>query len=245
GARRNCWKKGAQMLYRSAIFMPASADFDVEAGAVLFASGQVPRLEREPVIASNFAKRNAESFPRSGTLRAAFGRDEGRVRLCRDEGNRASFLRSWRPGYKRESSTGWQMQGSRKYMGEDRILVVTARLSVVSPPLGGRLYHAQAYASTRGSAPALRTPVSQSIMMTAFDPIVHGPVTRTLCPRAASAWRVGSGMRDSRPKSPGYIVCGNGDAGKLRVVQRGASMASWMFMPKSMILISVCMVRMT
>ena len=54
-----------------------------------------------------------------------------------------------------------------------------------------------------------------------------------------------SGMRASTDMSPGYMVCGNGDAGKLREDQRGASIACWMFMPKSIMLISVCMVRMT
>lgn len=35
-------------------------------------------------------------------------------------------------------------------------------------------YQAHAYASTRGSAPALNTPVSESNMMTAFEPIDQG-----------------------------------------------------------------------
>jgi metallo-beta-lactamase class B len=34
----------------------------------------------------------------------------------------------------------------------------------------GSVHHAQAYASTRGSAPALNTPVAGSMMMPAFDP---------------------------------------------------------------------------
>ena len=45
--------------------------------------------------------------------------------------------------------------------------------------------------------------------------------------------------------SPGTIVCGNGDAGKLRDDHRGASIACWTFMWKSMRLISVCIVRIT
>src|SRR5207249_3661846 len=85
-------------------------------------------------------------------------------------------------------------------------------------------HQAQAYASTRGSAPALSTPLAPTTMP-AFDPWVQGPVTRSLWPRATSAWRVASGIRDSTDISPGYIVCGNGEAGKLRVDHRGASMA--------------------
>jgi hypothetical protein len=36
-------------------------------------------------------------------------------------------------------------------------------------------YLAQAYASTRGSAPALRTPVFGSMAMAAFEPNDHAP----------------------------------------------------------------------
>src|SRR5437867_3663538 len=48
------------------------------------------------------------------------------------------------------------------------------------------VYHAHAYASTRGSAPALRTPFAPTTMPP-FEPWVHGPVTRILWPRATSA----------------------------------------------------------
>src|SRR5215469_4162358 len=57
--------------------------------------------------------------------------------------------------------------------------------------------------------------------MPPFEPSTHGPVTRNLWPFAISASRVVSGMRDSTAMSPGYIVWGNGDAGKLREDQRG------------------------
>src|SRR6184192_802950 len=36
-------------------------------------------------------------------------------------------------------------------------------------------YHAQAYASTRGSAPALSTPVLESRTIPPFEPRIHGP----------------------------------------------------------------------
>src|SRR4051794_20036209 len=85
-------------------------------------------------------------------------------------------------------------------------------------------HQAHAYASTRGSAPALTTPLVPTTMAP-FEPWLQGPVTLSLWPLATSACRVASGMRDSTELSPGYIVCGNGDAGKLRVVQRGASIA--------------------
>src|SRR3954452_16454095 len=50
-------------------------------------------------------------------------------------------------------------------------------------PAGGRLfrdYLAQAYASTRGSAPALRTPVFGSMAMAAFEPNDHAPADCSL-----------------------------------------------------------------
>src|SRR5436190_6048986 len=50
-------------------------------------------------------------------------------------------------------------------------------------------YQAQAYASVRGSAPALITPVFRSITMAASEPSDHGPVTRSLWPRARSSLR--------------------------------------------------------
>jgi hypothetical protein len=53
-----------------------------------------------------------------------------------------------------------------------------------------------------------------------------------------------SGTLASTERSPGYIVCGKGDAGKLRVDQRGASMACWTFIPNSIMFKNVCMVRM-
>src|SRR5438445_11161329 len=95
-------------------------------------------------------------------------------------------------------------------------------------PLQGSIpqdYQAHAYASTRGSAPALRTPVLASTMMPAFEPWDHGPDNFSVWPRATSACRNSSGIRPSTEISPGYIVCGNGDAGKLRVDHRGASIA--------------------
>src|SRR5213594_4336662 len=78
-------------------------------------------------------------------------------------------------------------------------------------------HQAQAYASFRGSAPACSTPVFGSMAITAISLIDHGPLTRNLCPLAISACCTFSPIRDSTPRSPGYIVCGNGDAGKLRV----------------------------
>ena len=89
----------------------------------------------------------------------------------------------------------------------------------------GAIYQAHAYASLRGSAPALSMPVFGSMTIAAFSPIDHGAPTRSLWPLAMSAARTASGTRDSTDRSPGYIVCGNGDAGKLRVVHRGASIA--------------------
>src|SRR5712691_947110 len=106
-------------------------------------------------------------------------------------------------------------------------------------------HHAIAYASTRGSVPALSTPVFESTTIAASDPIVQGPATRSLCPRLISASRTASGTRCSTDISPGYIVCGNGDAGKLRVAQRGASIASCTFIPKSTTFKSVWIVRNT
>ena len=51
------------------------------------------------------------------------------------------------------------------------------RVRQVDPPRGRILvnYLAQAYASTRGSAPALRTPVFGSMAMAAFEPNDHAP----------------------------------------------------------------------
>src|SRR5438128_1050752 len=56
----------------------------------------------------------------------------------------------------------------------------------ILPILPVSTHHAQAYASTRGSAPALRTPFAPTTMPP-FEPWVHGPVTRILWPRATSA----------------------------------------------------------
>src|SRR5215471_12725704 len=86
-------------------------------------------------------------------------------------------------------------------------------------------HQAQAYASTRGSAPALSTfPLtSRTIPLTA--PRDQAGATCNLWPRAMSTSRVISGMRASTDMSPGYIVCGKTEAGKLRDDQRGASIA--------------------
>jgi hypothetical protein len=51
--------------------------------------------------------------------------------------------------------------------------------------------------------------------------------------------RTSSPTVGSTDKSPGYIVCGKGDAGKLRVDRRGASIACWTFIPKSTTFTSV------
>lgn len=48
----------------------------------------------------------------------------------------------------------------------------------------GGAYFAQAYASTRGSAPALSTPVSGSIAIAASEPRDHGSNTRSSWPLA-------------------------------------------------------------
>ena len=50
----------------------------------------------------------------------------------------------------------------------------------IHDPLPDGLYLAQAYASTRGSAPALRTPVFGSIAMAAFEPNDHAPANCNL-----------------------------------------------------------------
>ena len=89
------------------------------------------------------------------------------------------------------------------------------------------IHLAHAYAETLGSAPALTVPVLASTITAASELKDHGPGARcgNLCPFAASAAFTVSEIRDSTERSPGYIVCGNGDAGKLRVAQRGASIA--------------------
>src|SRR5882672_1680728 len=107
------------------------------------------------------------------------------------------------------------------------------RVSIYQSPIDNRqstisnFYLAHAYASTLGSAPAPTEPVFPSTMMPASEPIDQGPAGRSgnLCPLAASAFFTLSEIRDSIERSPGYMVCGNGEAGKLRVVQRGASIA--------------------
>src|SRR5262249_10599005 len=78
---------------------------------------------------------------------------------------------------------------------------------------------AQAYASDRGSAPALNTPVRASSTIAPKEVPLHGPVTVSLCPFALRAARTDSATRDSTDRSPGCIVCGKGEAGKLRVDQ--------------------------
>src|SRR5712664_4723473 len=75
------------------------------------------------------------------------------------------------------------------------------------------LHHAHAYASVRGSVPAFSTPVFRSITIAASDPSDNAPVTRSLWPRASNCLRTASGTRDSTERSPGYIVCGKGEAG--------------------------------
>src|SRR3954449_12420061 len=111
-------------------------------------------------------------------------------------------------------------------------------------PIGLRNYLAQAYASTRGSAPALRTPVFGSMAMAAFDPNDHAPADCNLCPLARSAFRTASGIRDSTDRSPGRLMlCGNTEDAKPRVDHRGASIACWTFMPKSIMFMSVWTVR--
>src|SRR6266536_1095845 len=91
-------------------------------------------------------------------------------------------------------------------------------------------HHANAVAPVRGSAPALTVPLCTSTMMPALEFIDQGFFISTLWPRLASSSFTLAGMRFSNERSPGYMVCGNGDAGKLRVVERGAAIACWMFM---------------
>ena len=79
-------------------------------------------------------------------------------------------------------------------------------------------------------------------MIPALEFIDHGFFISTLWPRLANSSFTETGIRFSNDKSPGYIVCGKGEAGKLRVVQRGASIASWMFIPKSTMFTNVCKV---
>ena len=55
--------------------------------------------------------------------------------------------------------------------------------------------------------------------------------------------RTVSGIRDSTDISPGYMVCGKSEAGKLVVLQRAASMACWMFIPNSTQFRKVCRMR--
>src|ERR1700732_2969935 len=85
------------------------------------------------------------------------------------------------------------------------------------------VHHAQAYASVLGSVPALSTPVFRSITIAASDASDLAPVTGNLWPRASNCLRTTSGTRDSTERSPGYIVCGKGEAGKARVNHFGAS----------------------
>ena len=59
------------------------------------------------------------------------------------------------------------------------------QLSAISFHLSS-YYQAQAYASTRGSAPALSTPFAPTTIAP-FEPCDHAPVTRSLWPRAVSA----------------------------------------------------------
>src|SRR5512133_631127 len=86
-------------------------------------------------------------------------------------------------------------------------------------------YQASATADVRGSAPALTVPFATSTMMPALEFIDQGAFISTLWPLFDSSSLIEAGMRFSKERSPGYMVCGNGDAGKLRVLQRGASIA--------------------
>src|SRR5262249_22981018 len=113
------------------------------------------------------------------------------------------------------------------------------------PHVPDQAQQAQAHDSVRGSVPAPSVPVLGSITIAALHPIDHGPAPRDVCPLAIKAWRTDSGTRASTVKSPGYIVCGKGEAGKLRVDQRADSIACWTSMPKSIMFRSVCIVRMT
>src|SRR5215467_8052840 len=88
---------------------------------------------------------------------------------------------------------------------------------------GSLHYQASASADVRGSAAALTVPVAGSITMPAESFSDHGPRMVTLWPRCSSSVFTVSGIRPSNARSPGYIVWGNGDAGKLRVDQRAAS----------------------
>src|SRR5258708_20117698 len=96
-------------------------------------------------------------------------------------------------------------------------------------------YHAHAYASVRGSVPALSTPVFKSITIAASDPSDHAPVTRNLWPRASNCLRTASGTRDSTERSPGYIVCAKGEAGNPRVSHFGASIPFRTFIPNPLL----------
>ena len=74
---------------------------------------------------------------------------------------------------------------SRRHSGRTRLPAITnsrAADLAVRRVLGGLVlwlgygaYLAQAYASTRGSVPALRTPVFGSMAMAAFEPNDHAP----------------------------------------------------------------------
>src|ERR1043166_9708295 len=102
------------------------------------------------------------------------------------------------------------------------------------------LYQARAKAAVRGSAAAMSVPVAGSMRMAALAFIDQGGRTETLWPRRDSSARMASGTRDSTDRSPGYMVCGNGEAGKLLVLHRGASIACCAFMPNSMMFSNVC-----
>src|SRR5215472_15873199 len=89
-----------------------------------------------------------------------------------------------------------------------------------------RNYFAHAYASTRGSAAALRTPVWRSTAMAALEPKDQGAADCSLWPLAWRALWVASGMRDSTDKCPGSVMlCGKTEEAKPRVDHRGASIA--------------------
>src|SRR5215471_4742013 len=78
-------------------------------------------------------------------------------------------------------------------------------------------YQARPEAVVLGSAAALTVPFFQSITIPALSFNDHGLRIVTLCPRFSSSAFTVSGIRLSSCKSPGYMVCGNGEDGKLRV----------------------------
>jgi len=73
--------------------------------------------------------------------------------------------------------------GTRIVGADQRDVPLRGQLQALSNPVvagESRVYQAHAYASTRGSAPALRTPVSGSTTIPAFEPMDHAGLTRSL-----------------------------------------------------------------